>query len=118
RGMGNGAAPVRHPARGHGFRGVAPAHSRAAGDLPRPYCPASASKGAGQERFGRTEAMTGARLAMVGGVVSAVVATGLAAQQAPVVPQAPLQVTLPEAVRRALDDEPALGQAQGAVSRR
>jgi len=60
--------------------------------------------------------MTGARLAIVGGVVSAVVATGLAAQQAPVVPQAPLQVTLQEAVRRALDVQPTVVQARGAVS--
>jgi len=48
--------------------------------------------------------------------VSAIVATGLAAQQPPVTPQAPLQVTLQEAVRRALDVQPAVVQARGAVS--
>jgi len=57
--------------------------------------------------------MTGTRLAIVGGVVWAVVATGLAAQQPPLVPQAPLQITLQEAVRRALDVQPAMVQARG-----
>src|SRR5438105_3641135 len=113
RGLGDGAAPVRHPAGRHGFRSIAPAHLRPAGHLPRPYCPASASKGAGQERFGRTDEMTGVRRAIVGGIVSAMVATGVAAQQAPVVPQAPLAVTLQEAVRRALDVQPAMEQARG-----
>jgi len=37
----------------------------------------------------------------------------LGAQQTPVVPQAPLQVTLPEAVRRALEVQPAIVQARG-----
>jgi outer membrane protein len=37
----------------------------------------------------------------------------LDAQQAPVVPQAPIQVTLPEAVRRALEVQPAIVQARG-----
>src|SRR5436190_254564 len=50
---------------------------------------------------------------IVAAVVSAIVATELAAQQAPVVPQAPLQVTLQEAVRRALDVQPAMEQARG-----
>src|SRR6266487_2949389 len=113
RGVGDGATPVRHAARGHGFRGVAPAHPRPAGCLPRPYCPASASKGAGQERFGRTDEMTRVEKGIVTAVVSAIVATGLAAQQPPVVPQAPLQVTLQEAVRRALDVQPAMVQARG-----
>jgi outer membrane protein len=57
--------------------------------------------------------MTGVRQA-VAGIVSALVATGLAAQQAPVGPQAPLEVTLQEAVRRALDVQPAMVQARGA----
>src|SRR5205807_2613340 len=115
RGVGDGATPVRHAARGYGFRSVAPAHTRPAGYLPRPYCPASASKGAGQERFGRTDAMTGVGRGhgIVAAIVSAIVATGLAAQQPPVVPQAPLQVTLQEAVRRALDVQPAMVQARG-----
>src|SRR2546429_900991 len=115
RGVGDGATPVRHAARGYGFRSVAPAHARPAGYLPRPYCPASASTGAGQERFGRTDAMTGVGRGhgIVAAVVSAIVATGLAAQQAPVVPQAALQITLQEAVRRALDVQPAMVQARG-----
>src|SRR5256714_422037 len=53
---------------------------------------------------------------IVAAIVSAIVATGLAAQQPPVVPQAPLQVTLQEAVRRALDVQPLVIQARGAVS--
>ena len=59
--------------------------------------------------------MTGVerRHAIVAAVASAIVATGLAAQQPPVVPQAPLQVTLQEAVRRALDVQPAMVQARG-----
>src|SRR2546430_16939502 len=113
RGLGDGAAPVRHPAGRHGFRSVAPADLRPAGHLPRPYCPASASKGAGQERFGRTDAMMDVRQGILAGLVSAIIATGLAGEQAPVVPQAPLQVTLQEAVRRALDVQPAMVQARG-----
>src|SRR5256885_7945746 len=59
--------------------------------------------------------MTGVerRHGIVAAVASVIVATGLAAQQAPVVPQAPLQVTLQEAVRRALDVQPAMVQARG-----
>src|SRR5947208_4487923 len=113
RGLGDGAAPVRHPAGRHGFRSIAPAHLRPAGHLPRPYCPASASKGAGQERFGRTDAMMDVRQGILAGLVSAIIATGLAGEQAPVVPQAPLAVTLQEAVRRALDVQPAMVQARG-----
>ena len=57
--------------------------------------------------------MTRVEKGIVTAVVSAIVATGLAAQQPPVVPQAPLQVTLQEAVRRALDVQPAMVQARG-----
>jgi len=57
--------------------------------------------------------MTRVRQGIVAGVVSTIVATGLAAQQAPVVPEAALQVTLQEAVRRALDVQPAMVQARG-----
>src|SRR2546430_15339217 len=115
RGVGDGGTPVRHAARGYGFRSDPPAHTRAAGYVPRPYCPASASKGAGQERFGRTDAMmdVGRGHGIVAAVVSAIVATGVAAQQPPVVPQTPLEVTLQEAVRRALDVQPAMVQARG-----
>jgi outer membrane protein TolC len=57
--------------------------------------------------------MTGMRRAIVVGIVSAVVATNVPAQQPAVVPQAPLQITLQEAVRRALDVQPAMIQARG-----
>src|SRR5256886_17303128 len=57
--------------------------------------------------------MTGARRGIVAAIVSALVATGLTGQQAPVAPQAPLQITLQEAVRRALEVQPAMGQARG-----
>jgi len=58
------------------------------------------------------------RRAVLAGIVSALCATGggarrLIAQQAPVVPQAPLEITLQEAVRRALDVQPAMVQARG-----
>ncbi|HZI23239.1 MAG TPA: TolC family protein [Gemmatimonadales bacterium] len=58
----------------------------------------------------------GARRGVATGVVSLLWATGLMAQQAPVVPQAPLEVSLQEAVRRALEVQPAVVQARGAVS--
>src|SRR5438552_19151889 len=58
------------------------------------------------------------RRAVLAGIVSALCATGggarrLIAQQAPVVPQAPLEITLQEAGRRALDVQPAMVQARG-----
>ena len=57
--------------------------------------------------------MMDVRQGILAGLVSAIIATGLAGQQTPVVPQAPLQVTLQEAVRRALDVQPAMVQARG-----
>ena len=57
--------------------------------------------------------MMDVRQGILAGLVSAIIATGLAGQQAPVAPQAPLQVTLQEAVRRALDVQPAMVQARG-----
>src|SRR5438445_537865 len=57
--------------------------------------------------------MTRVRRGIVAGIFSAAVATGLAGQQAPLVPQAALQITLQEAVRRALDVQPAMVQARG-----
>ena len=57
--------------------------------------------------------MTGVRRAIVAGIVSGMVATGVAAQQAPVVPQATVAITLQEAVRRSLDVQPAMVQARG-----
>ena len=60
--------------------------------------------------------MMGARRGLFGGIVSALVSTGVAAQQKPAPAQpAPLQVSLAEAVRRALDVQPAVIQARGAV---
>ena len=56
--------------------------------------------------------MMGTRQALIGGIVSALCAAGLDAQQA-VPPPAPLQVTLTEAVRRALEVQPAVIQARG-----
>ncbi len=61
--------------------------------------------------------MTRVRQVVLIGIISVSGATGaarsLAAQQAPVVPQAPLEVTLQEAVRRALEVQPAIVQARG-----
>ena len=65
----------------------------------------------------------GARRTLLGGIVSALVTTGLDAQQrptqpappAPPVPSAQLQVSLAEAVRRALDVQPTMVQARGDV---
>jgi len=57
--------------------------------------------------------MTRVQRGIVAGIFSAAVATGLAGQQAPVVPQATLQITLQEAVRRAFDVQPAMVQARG-----
>lgn len=54
--------------------------------------------------------MTNVRWAAFIGLVSM---QSLGAQQVPVVPQAPLQVTLQEAVRRALEVQPAIVQARG-----
>ena len=54
--------------------------------------------------------MTNVRWAAFIGLVSM---QSLGAQQAPVVPQAPLQVTLQEAVRRALEVQPVIVQARG-----
>jgi len=60
--------------------------------------------------------MMGARRGLFGGIVSALVSTGVAAPQKPAPAQpAPLQVSLAEAVRRALDVQPAVIQARGAV---
>ncbi len=58
--------------------------------------------------------MRAARRGVVAGIVSAFVSTGVAAQQKPAAGQpAQLQVSLAEAVRRALDGQPALVQARG-----
>src|SRR5438034_627431 len=58
--------------------------------------------------------MRAARRAVLAGIVSAFVSTGVAAQQKPAVGQpGQLQVSLVEAVRRALDVQPAMVQARG-----
>ena len=58
--------------------------------------------------------MRAARRGVVAGIVWAFVSTGVAAQQKPAARQpAQLQVSLAEAVRRALDGQPALVQARG-----
>ena len=58
--------------------------------------------------------MRAARRGVLAGIVSAFVSTGVAAQQKPAARQpAQLQVSLAEAVRRALDVQPAVVQARG-----
>src|SRR6266550_2566652 len=58
--------------------------------------------------------MRAARRGVVAGIVSAFVSTGVAAQQKPAAGQpAQLQVSLAEAVRRALDVQPAMVRARG-----
>src|SRR5437879_9735754 len=60
--------------------------------------------------------MRAARRGVVAGIVSAFVSTGVAAQQKPAAGQpAKVQVSLAEAVRRALDVQPAIVQARGDV---
>ena len=60
--------------------------------------------------------MRAARRAVLAGIVSAFVSTGVAAQQKPAAGQAgQLQVSLAEAVRRALDVQPSIVQARGDV---
>src|SRR5205823_13187619 len=60
--------------------------------------------------------MRAARRAVLAGIVSAFVSTSVAAQQKPAAGQpAQLQVSLAEAVRRALDVQPSIVQARGDV---
>src|SRR2546426_1129725 len=117
--VGNGAPALRLDAGADGLRGRAPAHARSTGQVPRPCGPVPASKGSGADRLGvgRTEGAEEMRAARVlAGIVSALVARGggLAAQQKPAAGQPPqLQVSLAEAVRRALDVQPAMVRARG-----
>src|SRR6266571_3818895 len=111
RGVGRGAAPLRlHPGR-DGLRRRAAAHPGPGGEVPRPRHPVSASSRTGTARR-REEAMTAGWRWMIVLVAAGGLATArpepLAAQQ--------LEVTLPEAVRRALDVQPAVVQARGAVT--
>ena len=58
--------------------------------------------------------MMGARRGVLAGIVSALVSTGVAAQQQPAsAPPTQLHVSLAEAVRRALDVQPAMARARG-----
>src|SRR5439155_3381473 len=78
--------------------------------------PVPASEGAGEDRhgYGGAEKMRAARRGVVAGIVSAFVSTGVAAQQKLAAGQpGQLQVSLVEAVRRALDVQPAMVQARG-----
>src|SRR5947208_1729015 len=119
--VGNGAPALRLDAGADGFRGRAPAHARSTGQVPRPCDPVPASKGSGADRLGvgrteGTEEMRAARRAVLAGIVSAFVSTSVAAQQKPAAGQpAQLQVSLAEAVRRALDVQPSIVQARGDV---
>src|SRR3989454_547678 len=116
RGVGRGAAPLRlHPGR-DGLRRRAAAHPGSGGEVPRPRHPVSASSGTGTARR-REEAMTAGWRWMIVLVAAGGLATAspepLAAQQLEVTLP---EVTLPEAVRRALDVQPAVVQARGAVT--
>src|SRR3989442_8533236 len=119
--VGNGAPALRLDAGADGLRGRAPAHARSTGQVPRPCGPVPASKGSGADRLGvgrteGTEEMRAARRGVLAGIVWALVARGggLAAQQKPAAGQpAQLQVSLAEAVRRALDVQPAMVRARG-----
>src|SRR5207245_1747037 len=95
-GLGDGPPPVRLAAGSDGLRRRAATDAGAAGALPRPCGPVPAPYG--EDRRRREEAMT---------VMTAMVV--LAAQQPP------LRVTLAEAVRRALEVQPAVIQARGDV---
>ena len=57
--------------------------------------------------------MRAARRGALGGIVSALLSTGVTAQQPASAPPAQLQVSLAEAVRRALDVQPAMVRARG-----
>jgi len=59
--------------------------------------------------------MRAARRGALGGIVSALLSTGVTAQQPASAPPAQLQVSLAEAVRRALDVQPDVIRASGAV---
>src|SRR2546425_473539 len=104
-GVGHDPAALRLDAGGAGCRGRDAALARPAGEVPRPYGPASASKREG--RFGWKEAMRDVRQHLVAVVASLALGApvALAAQQQ--------EVTLAEAVRRALQVQPAMVQARG-----
>src|SRR5947207_340808 len=100
-----GARPV-----GRGSACRAP-HAGPAGEVSRPYGPASASEG--EDRLERKEAMTSVRhhpTAALAAIICLGMPGAVAAQG-----QAPLEVTLAEAIRRSLDVQPAMVQARGAA---
>src|SRR5581483_3658164 len=102
--LGLGQAAFRLDPRPHGLRGGPPLEPRPGGEVPRPCDPVSASK---RGRPGGTEAMRGWRRLAAGALWAA---ARLGAQQPP---PATLAVTLDEAVRRALEVQPAVIQARG-----
>src|SRR5213596_3291971 len=106
-GVGYGSPALRLDARCDGLGGRGAALPGPAGEVPRPYGPASASEG--EDRFGWEEAMRDARQHAVAVVAAlalgASLPAALAAQQ--------LEVTLAEAVRRALQVQPAMVQSLG-----
>src|SRR5207302_3531755 len=111
-GVGHGPTALRRAAGGDGLGSDGAPHAGAAGEVSRPYGPASASEG--EDRLERKETMTSVchhRWAAIAGVVLLGTPGAGAAQQR----QQPLEVTLAEAIRRSLDVQPAMVQARGAA---
>src|SRR5207247_2220013 len=107
RALGFGPAALRLDARRNGLGGGGAAFARPAGKVPRPYGPASASEG--EDRLEREEAMSAVRHHLV----AAAAAVVLHAPDALAAQGQPLAVTLGDAIRRALDVQPAMVQARG-----
>src|SRR5438093_820677 len=107
RALGFGPAALRLDARRNGLGGGGAAFAGPAGKVPRPYGPASASEG--EDRLEREEAMSAVRHHLV----AAAAAVVLHAPDALAAQGQPLAVTLGDAIRRALDVQPAMVQARG-----
>src|SRR3989449_9354081 len=111
RGVGHGPTALRRAAGGDGLRSDGAPHAGPAGEVSRPYGPASASEG--EDRLERKEAMTSVRHHPTS-ALAAIIRLGIpGAVAAP--RHAPLEVTLAEAIRRSLDVQPAMVQARGAA---
>src|SRR5207237_998474 len=111
RGVGHGPTALRRAAGGDGLGSDGAPHAGPAGEVSRPYGPASASQG--EDRLERKEAMTSVRhhpTAALAAIICLGMPGAVAAQG-----QAPLEVTLAEAIRRSLDVQPAMVQARGAA---
>src|SRR2546429_54212 len=111
RGVGHGPTALRRAAGGDGLGSDGAPHAGPAGEVSRPYGPASASEG--EDRLERKEAMTSVRhhpTAALAAIICLGMPGAVAAQG-----QAPLEVTLAEAIRRSLDVQPAMVQARGAA---